>query len=80
MQSHRVLVVQVSHDFYLLDQAFLSLVLAVGGFLGECLDSIGDFIFELLGQVDRCEVTLADLLDGLELLVESPLVESSSQN
>ena len=80
MESHRVLVVQVPHDFDFLDQALLSLVLAVGGFLGECLDSIRDFIFKFFGQVDGREVALADFLDGLELLVEASLVESASED
>ena len=52
VESHTVLVVEVSHDFNFLDEALLSLVLTVGGFLGECLDSIGDFIFKLFGEID----------------------------
>ena len=80
MEPHGVLVVQVPHDFDFLDQALLPLVLAVGGLLGECLDSIGDFIFKFFGQIDGGEVALADFLDGLELLVEASLVESASED
>ena len=80
VESHGVLVVEVPHDFDFLDQALLSLVLAVGSFLREGLDSVGHFVFELLRQIDRGEVALADFLDRLELLVETPLVQSSPQN
>jgi hypothetical protein len=52
VESHGVLMVEVSHDFDFLDQALLSFILTVGGFLGECFDSIRDFIFKFFGKID----------------------------
>ena len=74
MKLHAVFLVQVPHDFDFLDQTLLTLVLAVGSFLGECFNSIGNFVLQFFGQVNRCEVTLTYLLDRLELFVKSSLV------
>lgn len=75
MEAHAVGMVEGPHDFYFLNEALLSLVLAVGGFLGESLDCIVATRFDLLGEVHRGEIALTDFLLGLELLVEAPLIE-----
>ena len=67
--------IQAPHDLNFLDQTLLAVSLAVGRFLREGLDGVACSIFQFLRQVDGCEIALADLLDGLELLMEAPLVD-----
>lgn len=75
MQFHAVLVIEVPHDFNLLDEAFLSLILTVGCFFGKGLNSIVPSTFQLLSKVNRGKITLPDFLLGFELFMEASLVE-----
>lgn len=72
--------VEIPHDLDFLKQALLAVLLAVSRLLGKCLHCVLPAVFELLSEVDRGEVALPYLLDGLELLVEAQLVEVSSQD
>lgn len=72
--------VKTSHDLYLLDEALFSLIFTVRCLLRKSLDCIALSIFYLLSKIDRCKVPFADLLLGLELLMEPSLVELGPQN
>lgn len=73
-EFHVVIVVKVAHDFDLFYETLLTILLTVGCLFGKSLHRIFLFVFEALHEVDRGEVTLTDLLDGFELLVESDLI------
>ena len=51
------------------------MLLTVGWLFGEGFNGILETILELLHQIYGGETTLADFLDGLELLVEPFLVD-----
>lgn len=72
--------VETSHNFYLFYEALLSLIFTVRCFLRKSLNCIALPIFYLFRKIDRCKVSSADLLLGLELLMECSLVELGPQN
>ena len=72
--------VKAPHDLNLLDDALFALVLRVGRLFGESLYCEVFARFDFFSQVNRCEVALADLLFGLELLMEAALVKSILEN
>ena len=71
--------VELAHELDLVDQRLLALVLGVGGLLAEGLDGEALVVLQPDRQVHRGEVALADLLDGLEELVEAALVDARRQ-
>ena len=74
-QPHVVLVVETSDDLDLLDEALFAILLAIGGFLRKSLHCVLLAVLEALDHVHGGKVAPADLLDGLELLMEANLVE-----
>jgi hypothetical protein len=71
---------QASHNLNFLDEAFLSILLAVRALLGKGFDCILQSIFNLLHQINGCEVTLPYFLNGLKGLMKATLVEVEAQN
>lgn len=72
--------VETPHDLYLLYEALLSLVFAVGCLLRKGLDCIAPSIFYLFSEIYRSKVSFANLLLGFELLMKASLVELGPQN
>lgn len=66
---------KLPHYLDLVDQRLLAELLAVGALLRKCLHCVLALVLVLDHQVDRGEVPLSYLLDGLEQLVEAALVE-----
>lgn len=77
---HDVFVVELPHELDLIDQGLLALVFSVSCLLGKCLDSKSFFIFQPNSQINGRKVTLSDLFDRFEELVEASLIELASQD
>lgn len=80
MKLHSVFVIKASHDLYLLNKALLSILFAISILFREGLHSIIYIIFKLLSKIDCCKITLPNLLDRFELLMESSLIDFRSKN
>ena len=80
VQLHCVGMVEASHHLDFLNQTLFPILLTVCGLLRKGFHRIILAIFQLLSQVDGGEISFADLPDGLELLVEAPLVYFSFQH
>ena len=80
VQLHAALVVQCSHYLNLLYQALFPLVFAVGCLFRKGLYRKASPSLQLLGQVNRSEISLPDFLLWLELLVKPSLIHFSLQN
>lgn len=72
--------IEPSHQLYFIHQGFLPLVLAVSGFFGKRFDCKFLLVFKADGKVNARKVPLPNLLDWLEQLVETPLVQPRSQD
>jgi hypothetical protein len=70
---------KLPHDLNLVDEWFFAKLLTVCSLLREGLYSVLAIVLVFDHQVDRREVTLSDLLDGLEQLVEATLIQSDCQ-
>ena len=67
--------IELSHDLNLLNKALLSILFTVSSFFWESFDGIIEMVVKFFYQVDRCEISLSNFLDGFELFMESFLVE-----
>ena len=74
MKFHAVFVVEMPHDLDFFDEAFLSVFLAEGSFLGEGLDCAFLLGIVSFGEIDGGEVSFSDFFDGFEVLVEASLL------
>lgn len=67
--------IELPHDLNLLNKALLSILFTVSSFFGESFNSIIQMVVKFFDQIDRCEISLSNFLDGFELFMESFLVE-----
>ena len=78
-EFHVVGVVETANDVDFFYEAFFAVFLAVGCLLGKGFDCAFRFVLEAFNHVDSCKVALSDLFDGLELLMETHLIDILSE-
>ena len=71
---------ELSHDFNFFDQTLFSIFFAIGDFFREGLDCVLLFILFFSDEVNSREVPLPDFANGLELVVETSLIQFFPQN
>lgn len=67
--------VEFPHDFYLVDEGLFSLFFTIGALLGEGFHCLLAAILMLNHKVNSSKVSLTDLLNWLEKLMEAALVQ-----
>lgn len=74
-QSHQIFMAEFPHNVNLIDERFSPILFRVSAFFRECLDCIFFAILVLVDQINCSEVSLANLLDRLEELMEASHVD-----
>jgi len=75
VQFHKVFVVELAHDFDLVNKWFLAFFLAVGALLRKSLHCLLAAILMLDHQVNSCKISFSDLLNRFEQFVKATLVQ-----